>query len=69
MSPELPGFFVRYAWLIPVLPAARGVLAVARRAAPAKSLAHLPVVAGIALAFLVSLGDAGLGRPRREVTR
>jgi NADH-quinone oxidoreductase subunit L len=51
-------FFVRYAWLIPVLPLLGALLAVlgARRW---KSLAHVPVVTGIGLAFLFSLGTLG----------
>jgi proton-translocating NADH-quinone oxidoreductase chain L len=57
-SPELPGFFVRYAWLIPFFPLLGALLAVlgARRW---KNQAHIPVVTGIALAFLVSLGTLG----------
>ncbi len=57
-DPELPGFFVRYAWLIPLFPLLGAMLAVlgARRW---KNQAHIPVVAGIALAFLVSLGALG----------
>ena len=57
-SPELPGFFVRYAWLIPVFPLLGALLAVlgARRW---KNQAHVPVVAAIALAFLFSLGLLG----------
>jgi NADH-quinone oxidoreductase subunit L len=57
-GPEIPGFFVRYAWLIPLFPLLGALLAVlgARRW---KSQAHIPVVTGIALAFLFSIGALG----------
>ncbi|WP_435018960.1 NADH-quinone oxidoreductase subunit L [Tundrisphaera sp. TA3] len=46
--------FVRNAWLVPLLPLLGG-LAAAIGARQLKQMAHLPVVAGIGLAFLVSL--------------
>ena len=51
----MPGFFVRSAWLIPFLPLLGAALAVM---GPRwlRARAHVPVVAGIALAFLVSIG-------------
>ncbi len=50
-----PGFFVRNAWLIPFFPLL-GALVTAVGARRLRGLAHLPVWAGIGLAFLVSLG-------------
>ena len=50
-----PGFFVRTAWLIPFFPLLGAAIAAfgARRL---RFQAHIPVIAGIALAFLYSLG-------------
>ena len=62
------GFFVRYAWLIPFFPLLGALVAAvgARRLkirGPRSRRGR-----GIALAFLVSLGIARLGRPRAEAT-
>ncbi|MFO0892740.1 MAG: NADH-quinone oxidoreductase subunit L [Isosphaeraceae bacterium] len=51
----MPGFFVQYVWLIPLLPLL-GAAVTALRGRALGPQAHLPVVAGIAAAFLVSLG-------------
>ena len=48
--------FRRLAWLIPFLPLLGAGDCRSRAQAHAAELAHVPVVAGIALAFLVSLG-------------
>src|SRR5262245_41865947 len=64
-SSPMPGFFVQYAWLIPFFP----LLGAAVAAFGARRLrfhAHIPVVAGIALAFLYSL--ATLVQAGREET-
>ncbi len=53
-DPELPGFFVRYAWFIPLLPLLGAAIALGARRL--KIAAHVPVVVGIGLAFLFSLG-------------
>jgi NADH-quinone oxidoreductase subunit L len=58
----VPPFFVRFAWLIPFLP----LLGAAIAAVGARRLrfhAHIPVVAGIALAFLFSLGTLASAGP------
>jgi NADH-quinone oxidoreductase subunit L len=52
---KVPGFFVRYAWLIPFLPLL-GAAVAAFGARRLRSAAHWPVWIGIGLAFLVSLG-------------
>ena len=59
--------FVRGAWLIPFFPLLGAVLAVIgpKRL---RTEAHLPVVAGIALAFLVSLGLLVRGGPDQTTT-
>jgi NADH-quinone oxidoreductase subunit L len=49
------GFFIRNAWLVPFFPLL-GAIVTATGARRLKSNAHLPVVAGIALAFVTSLG-------------
>jgi hypothetical protein len=48
-------FFAGIAWLIPLCPLVGGGLA-AFGPRPVRDVAHIPVVAGIALAFLLSLG-------------
>lgn len=48
-------FFVNYAWLIPFFPLLGGIIA-AVGARQLREKAHIPVVAGIALSFLMSLG-------------
>jgi NADH-quinone oxidoreductase subunit L len=55
---RVPGFFVQYAWLIPFFPLLGAAIAAfgARRL---RFQAHVPVVAGIALGFLFSLGTLG----------
>jgi proton-translocating NADH-quinone oxidoreductase chain L len=52
---RVPGFFVRYAWLIPFFPLL-GAAVAAFGARRLRSAAHWPVWIGIGLAFLVSLG-------------
>ena len=61
-----PGFFVRNAWLIPFLPLLGAVVAAigARRL---ESPAHIPVIAGIGLAFLFSLGTLAAAGPDVEM--
>ncbi|MHB1559415.1 MAG: NADH-quinone oxidoreductase subunit L [Isosphaeraceae bacterium] len=59
------GFFVNNAWLIPFLPLL-GALIAAAAGRQLRGLAHIPVVAGIGLAFLVSLGAFASAGP--EVT-
>jgi len=49
------GFFVQNVWIIPCLPLLGAIIAALGARRLAKS-AHLPLIAGIALAFLVSLG-------------
>ena len=51
----MSGFFVQNVWLIPFFPLL-GAAVAAFGARRLRSTAHIPVVAGIALAFLVSLG-------------
>ena len=51
----MTGFFVKIAWLVPFFPLLGGLTAAAG-GRWLKSRAHWPVVIGIALAFLVSLG-------------
>ena len=51
----MSGFFVQYIWIIPCLPLL-GALIAAVGARQLRFDAHIPVVAGIALAFLFSLG-------------
>ena len=48
-------FLIRNAWLVPFFPLLGGAIA-AVGARQLKERAHIPVVAGIALAFLVALG-------------
>ena len=62
-----PGFFVRYAWLIPFFPLL-GALVTAIGARRLKSAAHYPVWAGIGLAFLVSLGTLAAAGPDVKYT-
>jgi NADH-quinone oxidoreductase subunit L len=50
------GFFVQNVWLIPFFPLL-GAIVAALGARQFRTLAHIPVVAGIALAFVVSLGE------------
>jgi proton-translocating NADH-quinone oxidoreductase chain L len=58
------GFFSGIAWLIPFLPLlGAGVAALGPR--QMRTLAHIPVIAGIALAFLVSLGLLLAAAPER----
>ncbi len=59
------GFFVNNAWLIPFFPLL-GALIAAAAGRQLRGLAHIPVVAGIGLAFLVSLGTFASAGP--EVT-
>ena len=61
----MSGFFVQNVWMIPCFPLLGAVVAAvgARRL---RSRAHVPVVAGIVLAFLVSLWRALLGKPRDD---
>jgi NADH-quinone oxidoreductase subunit L len=56
-----------YAWLVPFLPLLGGILAAfgPRRV---REFAHIPVVAGIALAFIVSLGLLVAASPHETVT-
>lgn len=58
----MTGFFVRNAWLIPLLPLL-GALAAAIGARRLRGMAHLPVIAGIGLAFLFSLGTLAAAGP------
>jgi NADH-quinone oxidoreductase subunit L len=60
------GFFVRNAWLVPFLPLA-GALTAAAAGRWLKGLAHVPVIVGIALAFLVSLGLLRQAGPEQTV--
>jgi NADH-quinone oxidoreductase subunit L len=62
-----PGFFVRNAWLIPFFPLLGAALALLgpRRL---RASAHLPVVAGIVLAFLCSLGALASAAPGQSWT-
>ncbi len=53
--PDAPGFWVRNAWLVPFFPLLGGLIAAAG-GRWLKDRANLPVIAGIALAFLCSLG-------------
>jgi NADH-quinone oxidoreductase subunit L len=62
-----PGFFVRYAWLIPFFPLL-GAIVTAVGARRLRSAAHLPVWAGIGLAFLVSLGTLAAAGPEVKYT-
>ncbi len=64
MTPD-HGFFVHNAWLIPFFPLLGAIIAAAA-GRQLKGLAHIPVVAGIGLAFLVSLGAFSSAGP--EVT-
>jgi NADH-quinone oxidoreductase subunit L len=57
-----PGFFVRYAWLIPFFPLL-GAIVTAVGARRLRSAAHLPAWIGIGLAFLVSLGTLAAAGP------
>src|SRR5438128_5773695 len=61
------GFFVRTAWLIPFLPLLGAAIAAfgARRL---RFQAHIPVIAGIALAFLWSLGTLASAGPNQTWT-
>ena len=52
---ELPGFWVRNAWLVPFFPLL-GALTVAVGGRWLKDRSNLPVIAGIGLAFICSLG-------------
>ena len=54
----MSGFFVRNVWLIPFFPLL-GAMIAAVGARQLRAMAHVPVVAGIVLAFLVSLGALG----------
>ncbi len=54
----MSGFFVRNVWLIPFFPLL-GAAVAAVGARQLRTMAHVPVVAGIVLAFLVSLGALG----------
>ena len=54
----MSGFFVRNVWLIPFFPLL-GAIVAAVGARQLRAMAHVPVVAGIVLAFLVSLGALG----------
>lgn len=58
----MSGFFVQNVWIIPCLPLLGAIIAAlgARRLGKA---AHLPVITGIALAFLFSLGALSSARP------
>jgi NADH:ubiquinone oxidoreductase subunit 5 (subunit L)/multisubunit Na+/H+ antiporter MnhA subunit len=58
----VPGFLVRNAWLVPFFPLA-GAAVTALFGYDLKRHAGLPVVVGIALAFLVSLGLLGAAGP------
>ncbi|MGZ3414079.1 MAG: NADH-quinone oxidoreductase subunit L, partial [Isosphaeraceae bacterium] len=51
----MSGFFVQNVWMIPCLPLL-GALIAALGARRLRSSSHVPVVAGIVLAFLVSCG-------------
>ena len=64
-SGDVSGFFVQNVWMIPCLPLL-GALIAALGARRLRSSSHVPVIAGIALAFLVSLWRASSRRtPRR----
>ena len=54
---------MRNAWLIPFLPLLGAAVAALGAAPTARAGAHLPVVAGIGLAFLFSLGTLGAAGP------
>ncbi len=62
-----PGFFVRFAWLIPFFPLL-GAIVTAIGARRLRAAAHLPVWAGIWLAFLFSLGTLAAAGPDVEHT-
>ncbi len=64
---RVPGFFVRYAWLIPFLPLL-GAAVAAIGARRLRSAAHWPVWIGIGLAFLVSLGTLSSAGPDVKYT-
>jgi NADH-quinone oxidoreductase subunit L len=64
---SVPGFFVRYAWLIPFLPLL-GALITAVGYRRLRENAHYPVWAGIGLAFLVSLGTLASAGPDVKYT-
>ncbi|GAC1471367.1 MAG: NAD(P)H-quinone oxidoreductase subunit 5 [Isosphaeraceae bacterium] len=51
----MSGFLIRNAWLVPFFPLLGGLIA-ATAGRQLRERAHLPVIAGILLAFLVSLG-------------
>jgi proton-translocating NADH-quinone oxidoreductase chain L len=61
------GFFVQNVWLIPFLPLL-GAAVAAFGARQIRSSAHIPVIAGIALAFLVSLGALFSSGPETTTT-
>jgi NADH-quinone oxidoreductase subunit L len=60
------GFFVQNVWLIPFLPLLGAIIA-AVGARQLRFQAHVPVVAGIVLAFLVSLGPLMAASPETRV--
>ena len=61
-------FFAGIAWLIPLCPLVGAGLA-ALGPKPVRAVAHIPVVAGIALAFLLSAGIALRGGSRKNDPR
>ncbi len=62
-----PGFFVRNAWLIPFLPLL-GAIVAAIGARRLRELAHIPVILGIGMAFLFSLGTLAAAGPDVKYT-
>jgi NADH-quinone oxidoreductase subunit L len=66
-SAQVSDFFAGIAWLIPFLPLA-GAAVAAIGPQRMRTEAHIPVVAGIALAFLVSLGLLFSASPQQTVT-
>ncbi len=64
----MSGFFIRSAWLVPFFPLLGGLIAAAG-ARKLRENAHVPVVVGIALSFLVSLGLLFSATPGEEGTR
>jgi NADH-quinone oxidoreductase subunit L len=63
----MPGFFVRYAWLVPFFPLLGSALTLALRRRLGRD-AHIPVVAGIVLAFIFSLGTCASCGPGEKWT-